>query len=206
MSQLQIFRSLPINVCVACSGGVDSVSLALYLKSTNRNVSLVYYEHPDDPQAKLEKEWLIDFQKRYEFVDSPIFSSKVYHEKKSSREMWWRENRLEFFKSLNRTILTGHHLDDAVEWYLMTSLTGEGHYMKYEDGFLAKPFLLQSKKSLVSWVEENHGDLDYIEDETNFDPQFSKRNYVRNELIPKVLEFNPGFYSTIRNKLIQKNS
>ena len=201
---LQLFRKLPKEVFVACSGGVDSVALSLFLKDTGRDVTLVHYNHPDDPLAEKEEAFVRNLKDQYGF-SGMISSWNKISERKGSREAWWRENRQSFFRSLGKPVLTGHHLDDAVEWYVMTSLLGEGHYMKYDTGFTLKPFLTQNKESIIRWMRKHHPEVEWIDDPTNHQPGFSKRNFVRLKLIPELLKFNPGLFTTVKNNLIKKN-
>jgi tRNA(Ile)-lysidine synthase TilS/MesJ len=46
----------------------------------------------------------------------------------------------------------------------------------------------------------------YITDPTNSDTTFNKRNRVRAQLLPAVLEVNPGFLNTIKRRIIQRES
>lgn len=201
---LQLFRKLPKEVFVACSGGVDSVALSLFLRDTGRSVTLVHYNHPDDPLADKEEEFVRSLKDQFGF-SGMISSWNKISERTSSREAWWRDNRLAFFRSLNTPVLTGHHLDDAVEWYVMTCLVGEGHYMKYDTGFSLKPFLTQNKETIIKWMCKNYPDVGWIEDPTNKEDSFNKRNYVRLKLMPELLKVNPGLFTTVKNNLIKKN-
>lgn len=201
---IKIFKSLPKEVYVACSGGVDSVALALYLKNAGKDVHLVYYYHPEDSNAEAEFEWLVAFSKEYRFKELHYTKEVFVSREGGSREMWWRENRLRWFDTFG-VVLTGHHLDDAVEWYLMTTFTGEPHYMKYASKNTLKPFLLNKKADIVDWVKQKHPELTWYTDATNNDAHFNRRNYVRKYIIPNALQVNPGLYKTIKNKLIEKN-
>lgn len=202
MVKLQIFRSLPKQVFVACSGGVDSVALALFLKNSGKTVVLLYYQHPDDDLALEEKKFVANFAKQFNF--SLITSNHVEYEKTTSREEWWRLNRLYFFSQFNEKILTGHHLDDALEWYLHTAFMGEPHYMKYESETTRKPFLLEKKKDIEQWMFENYPEVEYVIDKTNFDPLFSTRNWIRNKVIQEILPIAPGLYTSVANKIREK--
>jgi tRNA(Ile)-lysidine synthase TilS/MesJ len=202
--KLQIFKSLQKEVWVACSGGLDSVTLSLFLKDSGKEVNLVYYKHPFDDLAEIEAEWLEKFSKAYSFKSLTI-SDKVTFEMKKPNEKLWRVNRFSFFSTFNTPILTGHHLDDAVEWYVMTSLNGNGCFMPYETDLTMKPFLLQKKADLKEWLYTHYPNLAYLEDGTNLDPSYCKRNFVRNKMVPLALEYNPGLYTTIKNKLISLN-
>lgn len=203
-TKLQIFRSLPKDVLIACSGGVDSVALALFLKDSGKNVTLAHYQHPEDEQVKNELNFVEDFANNFNFP--LITSDRVWYTKETSREEWWRLNRLHFFSKFNQRVLTGHHLDDAVEWYLHTAFMGEPHYMCYESENTLKPFILQRKQNLTEWMFENYPNVKYIKDMTNFDPNFSTRNWIRNRVIDQILPIAPGLYTSVKNKIIKKQN
>ena len=202
--KLQVIRKLPRDVFVACSGGVDSVALALFLKSVKKNVTLVHYNHPDDPLSKQEEEFVCDFAAEFGFRGVISSSEANIDSTGKSREVWWRENRVEFFKSLGNLVLTGHTLDDAVEWFLLTSFKGQGQYMKYDSDFSLKPFITQKKTNIIEWMKQNYPGVEWIDDPTNSDPEFNDRNYVRLNIVPHVLKVNPGFYRTIKNRIVEK--
>lgn len=200
---IQIFKSLPKDVTVACSGGVDSVVLAHFLQKSGKNVHLAYYQHPDDNLNEFE--FVKEFYTKYNFSSLNVSNNVCVAKGKLSKEEWWRQNRLEFFSKLSTPtpVCTGHHLDDAIEWYLMTALSGEAHYMNYSNSLTCKPFLCIRKDDLIEYAVNEK--LEWFTDETNFDVTFNKRNFVRSMIKPQALVYNPGLYTTIKNQLIKKN-
>lgn len=201
--RLNTFRTLPQKVGVAFSGGVDSVVLLHVLTSLKREVTLYNYDHKleNSPQELEIARW---YSSLYEL---PLIVGELRDPvpKGESKEAYWSNKRNRWLHSFDMTICTGHHLNDAAEWYLMTSLgCGEGYLLNYSRGNIVRPLLIQSKESIVKYA--NHYNLKYTEDTTNSDTSYNKRNKVRHELLPTVLQVFPGYLNTIRKKIIAKES
>jgi tRNA(Ile)-lysidine synthase len=102
-------------------------------------------------------------------------------------------------------VVTGHNLNDAAEWYLMTALIGKGgQYINYSNKNVSRPLLVTSRAIIEAYAKSNN--VNYIVDGTNFDINFNKRNLVRAQLLPKVLEFNQGFLNTIKRNIIKREN
>jgi tRNA(Ile)-lysidine synthase len=192
---INVVRTLPQNIYIAFSGGVDSVVLLHKALSKNKNVTLAFFHHGND-LAKDEQEFAIETANR---LNIPIIIGKCNKELTGSKEKFWRDERYKFFNSLPDTVATGHHLDDVVEWYLLTCLRGEGHYIPYNNKNVIRPLLLTSKNDILEYAIENN--LKWFNDVSNTDPEFTYRNKIRLEILPKCLEINPGLYTTISNKI-----
>lgn len=197
---LDIFKKVPRKVGIAFSGGIDSVALLHALLARNIDVTLYTFDH-GTVTSDQELEFANATARQYSLsletargTQCPVGASK---------EHWWSRQRNEWFQSAGAPIATGHHLQDAAEWYLMTALTGQGGYiMDYKNNNVCRPLLCVSKEHIVQYAESNN--LQYISDPTNSDITFNKRNKVRARLLPAVLEVNPGFLNTIKRRIIQR--
>lgn len=201
--KLNTFRTLPPQVGVAFSGGVDSVVLLHVLTLLKRDVTLYTYDHKleTSPQELEIARWYANL---YEL---PLIVGELRDPvpKGESKEAYWSTKRNRWLSSFDIPICTGHHLNDAAEWYLMTSLgCGEGYLLNYSRGNIVRPLLIQSKESIVRYA--NNHNLKYLDDPTNDDVSFNKRNNVRHTLLPQVLEVFPGYLNTIRRKIIAKEA
>lgn len=191
-------ESIPENIYVACSGGVDSVATAAIL-SEWRTVTLLHYSH-------------IDHAANYEFAVVRDLADKLglrmittYQTipcTPGNQEAQWRAARYAWFDSLNHPIVTAHTLDDAAEWYLMTCLRGRGEFMPHRRNQVFRPLLLTEKEKLVEYCK--HRGLSWWEDPGNHDPNFSLRSRVRQKLVPIATECEPGLKNMIRRRLIEK--
>lgn len=184
------------HIYAACSGGVDSVVLALALAQTTP-ITVAFYHHGNEI-ADREEYALRAICRRYGL---PLMTTKCRVSKpvEQSNEQFWRESRYEWFRTLSGTVVTGHTLDDAVEWYLFSALHGEGRVIDYRHSNVVRPFLLTPKRKIVEWATE-YG-IDWFEDPTNANPEFAARNKIRHELLPIAIQLNPGLYKVVAKKV-----
>lgn len=192
-------------ICVAVSGGMDSVSLLHYLHSQREKYGYlllaVHCEHGIRGEASLADMCFVQGLckklgvKLFVFQEDCVAKSK---REKESLETAARNFRYECFESLVKGgetdyIATAHHQLDEVETVLFrlargTSLSGVKGMVR-EKGWLIRPFLEWSKAEIEKYAEENH--LDYCIDETNADLQYT-RNKLRAEVLPKLEEAMPA--------------
>lgn len=184
---------IPKKVTLACSGGKDSMSALSFLLKGRREITIAYYDH-----GTLHGREAYNFVKSesqrlgLEFVSD---NCSISPPPKVSKEAFWREKRYDFFKKIHDPIITAHHLDDAVEWWIFSSLRGNPSLMpiKREAPFIIRPFLFSSKDSLHKQL-----DVKYIQDPSNQNTKFA-RNYIRHKLHPLCLNVNPGLSKTVKN-------
>ena len=197
MTKFTYTESIPERLYVACSGGVDSVATAAIL-SEWRDVTLLHFSHNDHAhQHELDvvRELAVK-------LNVELLTAKQSEEVACNREAEWREARYRWFHSFDGDVATGHTLDDAVEWYLMTCLRGRGEYMPHRRKNVFRPFLLTDKDSLVKYCE--YCGLRWYEDPGNFDSEFSLRSRVRGSLVPIALQCEPGLDRMVRRRLVEK--
>lgn len=193
---LQPFTSKKI--CVALSGGADSVCLLHYLRTNaaqyDITLSAVTCEHGIRGESslsdlaftkKLCAEWGIPLHIFRENV--PALANKL----KIGLEEAGRRFRYESFQAVLRrndadVIATAHHKDDLIETVLFrlirgTSTTGLNVF-PHRDG-LERPLLNVTRAQIMQYVQENS--LPYVTDESNFDENFT-RNYLRRSVLPAL--------------------
>lgn len=192
---LNVFKTLPKHLYIAFSGGVDSCALTHLACSKGIEVTLLHYHH-GNALADLELSFTEEYARKMQL---PLIVERCSSIPQGSREKFWRDSRYAFFKSLDGAVATGANLDDAVEWYLMTSLRGRGEFMPYSHANVVRPLLLVEKSKILAYA--THHGLQWFEDPNNADPDFTARNKVRHEILPKCLEVNPGLYSTVKKKI-----
>ena len=185
---------------IACSGGVDSmVLLDFLLKFPANKFSLLYMNHGTVHGQEAEL-----FVR--EFADKHSLELIVGHltrepTKKESPEEFWRNERYKFFDSIDGTILTAHHLNDAVETWIFSSLRGQSKLIPYRRNNCIRPFLTVSQKEILEWA--NAKNVKWIQDHSNDSLKYD-RNYIRKELMPLVFRINPGIEKMIKKKLIKE--
>ena len=135
--------SVPEEVYVACSGGADSIAAALILQQW-RKVKLLHFMH-DDYVGHHERKFVEEFAKEFGF---DLLTKEQQTKTLNNREHSWRVARYEWFHSFDTPVVTGHTIDDALEWYLMTCLRGQGEYMTLRNKNVIRPFLFTEKQTL----------------------------------------------------------
>lgn len=192
-------------ICVALSGGVDSVVLlhVLYSQAAQFGYSLcaVHCEHGiRGEESKKDARFVQKFCDRlgvplYPFEADCVALAK---EKKESLETAARAFRRGVFQRLIDEkkadyIATAHHLDDEAETVLFrlsrgTALAGVKGMVEL-NGFYFRPLLPYTKAEILRYAEENG--LLYRTDETNFQTEYT-RNKLRLSVLPELEKAVPG--------------
>jgi tRNA(Ile)-lysidine synthase len=192
-------------ICVAISGGVDSVALLHYLNALKEKydyyLCAVHCEHGIRGEESREDMRFVEALCFKWGVGLFVFEGNCLaraRKEKVSLETAARNFRYECFRSIIKKnkmdfIATAHHQNDEAETVLFrlargTSLGGMSA-MKEESGYLLRPFLKWSKKDINAYIAENR--LSYREDKTNQETD-ATRNKIRIEVLPKLEEAVPG--------------
>jgi len=194
---INVLGSIPKKVAVAVSGGSDSMAVLDFLSRSDRDLLVLHFNHGTAFAPKAES-----FVKNYcEHRGIPLEIGKVTRERASdeSKEEYWRNERYAFFSNfLDRKIITCHHLDDAVETWLFTSIHGNPMLIPYSRDNFVRPFLTTSKSALNDWC--NRKEVPFLEDPSNTDVAYM-RNLIRHKLMENVLMINPGIHKVVKKKV-----
>lgn len=173
---------------LALSMGIDSVAALFWLKAKGYQVTPLHFNHNLRAQNGIMHE---SFLKLCEFLKLDG-KSEIGVGLKTEKEC--RNARLDFYSRAveGGTIITAHHLNDWVESYLMNCLRGHPNHnpFKLESEFnnfkIIHPFLLTKKADFKQFLERN-GWMEYVvEDESNKTFKGSRRNWVRNCVVPEM--------------------
>ena len=121
---------------------------------------------------------------------------------KTSMESYWSQCRNALFQGLDRPVLTGHHLDDASEWYVMSSLQGQSKLLSYQNNNVIRPFIIIDKQKIIDYALFHK--VMYISDPSNSDTDFNLRNKVRKQLMPEIAKVFGGVNTTVRKLILVK--
>lgn len=199
-------------VAVACSGGSDSMALLHNLKSLENEFDVeiiaVTVNHLIRENGESDAQFVQNYCEQngircYKFkVDVP----KMAKAKAISLETAGREARYGVFdalvqKGIANKIALAHHLDDQAETILLHLFRGAGlsgvKGMDYQkDNTYIRPMLETSKKEILEYIQANN--IPYVQDETN-DESFYTRNYLRNEIMPRILKRWPNAINALNN-------
>lgn len=172
---------------------------ALDFLSRKHKVTVAYFDHYTE-HGMYAKVWLRDYCKRKDipFVLGELNSPKP---KSLSHEEHWRNQRYDWFSTLEGTVVTAHHLDDAVETWVWSSMHGQPKLPEIYRGNVFRPFLTTTKMELMNWCINKN--VPWFDDVSNQDTKYM-RNYVRHVAMPVVQKINPGIQKTIKKKLLSK--
>ena len=192
--------SVPRECLVACSGGSDSMASLDFLRRSGKVAGVLHFNH-DTPQSEQFESTVSDYCRAHGLDLTVNKISKKYT--KGSLEAFWSEQRNQFFNSFSKPVVTGHTLDDAVEWWIFTSLRGNSRLMPTSRLNVIRPFLTTRKSTLDRWNKKHQ--VKYTYDLSNEDCRFS-RNKIRNDLMAGCLEVNPGLYKTVAKKIMERQN
>ena len=168
-----------------------------FLSRSNRDLLALHFNHGTPFSYEAE-----EFVRNYcENRDIQLEVGAITRERSSSesKEEYWRNERYAFFSNfLDRKIITCHHLDDAVETWLFTSIHGNPMLIPYSRDNFIRPFLTTSKADLNSWCFRK--EVPFLEDPSNTDTSYM-RNLIRHKLMKNVLDVNPGIHKVIKKKV-----
>jgi len=196
---IQLLGRVPDNITVAVSGGPDSMAALDFLNNRKRNVSVLYFNHCTEHGYEAKK-----FVRNYCLQRGiGLLEGKIRTKKPSdmSWEEFWRVERYKYFKKhSDRPIITAHHLNDVVEWWVYTALHGETKIIPYEnqDYNIIRPFLLTPKIELVDWCDRKN--VPYLIDPSN-ESRDHMRNIIRHDMMSSILSVNPGVEKVLRKKV-----
>lgn len=198
---------LTSHILCACSGGVDSVALAVLLAKYGRRVggvagiSLLHVNHGwRGKESDADERFVVKLGKT---LGVPVRVRRI-GEKPKKGESWEAHAR-----SLRKAIyleeaaekglvFTGHQADDQAEtrlWRLFTgafATLGEGILPRH--GVEVRPLLGVRRSDLVAFLKEEK--QIWREDATNQDPRFLRAR-MRRELMPVIEAIFPGAIDAI---------
>lgn len=178
------------NYVIAYSGGVDSqVLLHAFAKIVPEKVVAFHVNHGISDNAKTWQDFCATTSQSLS-VDFKFEKFNLLGE--SNLEDKARKARYGAFESVmnDRTVLvTGHHMDDQVETFMLNLMRGAGldglsampEMKSFGDGFHGRPFLSIGKEALTEYAVSEG--LQWVEDESNKDNVYD-RNFIRNEVVP----------------------
>ncbi|QNI37965.1 tRNA lysidine(34) synthetase TilS [Edaphobacter albus] len=213
-------------LCVAVSGGADSVALLLALHEANTakrdalgvGLSAAHVHHGIREAAESDAD-LAFVQDLCIQLDIPLHIHRAdvparAAENRETLEEAAREVRYAFFRTLIASghadsILTAHTLDDQAETVLMKLLRGawtEGisgihpivsiHQTGQRSGNILRPLLATRRSEIEAFLQSRN--QPWHTDSTNADTAYT-RNRVRHELLPQLRTYNPSIDHTLAN-------
>lgn len=177
---------------LACSGGVDSMVALDFLLKGKRRPDLLYVNHGTEHGKEAE-----EFVHRRAVELS--LSTRIWNlgpcPSHLSEEEYWHIERYKCFHAMGKPVITAHHLDDAVEWWIMSALHGNPRLTPVTNKNVIRPFLFATKNDIHDWAARHN--VKWVEDPTNQTGEHA-RNIVRHDIVKHALRVNPGLHKTVR--------
>jgi tRNA(Ile)-lysidine synthetase-like protein len=190
---------LPRKLCVALSGGPDSMAILDFLIRGGRDVTALHFDHGTEHGKEARA-----FVTEYCIANRiPLIVGTANREQSpdESPEEFWRNMRYDFFNEIHTyRIVTAHTLDDQVENWIFTSLHGMGRLIPYRRApNIVRPFLTTTKADLLDWCDRKN--IPFVTDPGNSDEKYM-RSLIRTKIIPEALRVNPGLFKVIKKKVL----
>ena len=169
--------------------GIDSVSAYFWMREKGYNVIPLHFNHKLRIQNDLMQ------SKFVELCNATNIEPVVGFGKNLVSENDCRQARLNFYKNTvesGSSIFTAHHLNDYVESYLLNCFRGHPNHNAFElisdfNSFqIVHPFLLSRKDDFIQYAERNNLMRFVVQDETNNETKGSRRNWIRNVIVPEM--------------------
>lgn len=195
-------------LCVALSGGMDSVVLLHCLLSLKKfsSIRALHINHQLSDNAN---SWQRHCESLCAHLEVPLTSIVVDVRSELGANQEGLENaarncRYQAFEEnigSGETLLLGHHADDQYETMLLRLMRGAGVRglsaipisRALGQGVLVRPLLAIARQQLLDYAQNSQ--LSWIEDESNQNSQYD-RNFCRNEVLPLLATRWPSYRSS----------
>lgn len=197
-------------VLIMTSGGVDSMALVHAMFSLqddlNIDIGVFHLDHMTRGMESAKDAKFVRAQARQKGIDFYSYrraAARIADESGEGFEICSR--RIRYF--LANTVLafegydylaSAHHQDDNAESILLHFIRGAGlkglSGIPQVEGRLIRPFIGIKKSEILSYA--NAFNIAYREDVSNATNDYS-RNYIRNEIVPRIEKLNPDFSRTV---------
>lgn len=194
---------------LAVSGGVDSMVLLDLFYKLRFDICVVHCNFQlrgkeSDADELLVREICQEGYIPY-FIES-FDTLEFAKENKLSIQLAARKLRYDWFQEIISLgfdyVLTGHHLDDNVETFLINFTRGTGLEgltgIPAQNGNIIRPLLPFSREEIENYAKENQ--IQWREDSSNASDKYF-RNKLRHDIVPTLKELNTGFLDSFQNTL-----
>ena len=196
------------SVCIALSGGLDSVVLlqtvCVLAHAFELDVRALHVDHGLHEHAA---QWAQFCKQQCDALGVPLAIERVTVTRDTGLglEAAARESRYAAFEKVRANFLAlAHHLDDQVETFVLQLLRGAGvrglsampeqRSLGTHGPQLLRPLLALTRAQLAGYA--NARGLDWVEDATNAELAFD-RNFLRHTLLPMLEQRFPAYRTTL---------
>ena len=197
---IKLLGKLPWQFTLAVSGGCDSMAALDFFHRGKKDFNVLHVNHGTPHAADAQQ--LV--QSECDLIGRNLRVEKVIRTRdlEESWEEFWRNERYRIFREIEGPVITCHNLDDAVEWWVYTSMHGQPRLIPKRNGNVSRPFLLTPKKELQKWCHDH--EVCFCDDPSNWDERYM-RSIVRHQIVPLGKQVNPGLEKVVKKMLIKEN-
>ncbi|MES2630020.1 MAG: tRNA lysidine(34) synthetase TilS [Bacteroidota bacterium] len=202
-------------ILLACSGGLDSMTLAFLLKQSHQPFAIAHCNftlrgEESDADQQLVEQWCLEnnitcFIRRFA-------TEQLKAELGGSTQMLARTLRYEWFNGLMEehgftALATAHHLDDSIETFFINLSRGTG--LSGLTGIaprterIIRPLSAFTRSALTEFAEKNG--VSWREDQSNQSDHYL-RNRIRHHLVPFFEQENPAWKTGMADTLAHLRS
>lgn len=199
---IELAKYADMKICVAVSGGKDSMALLHYLYTRAREYGITLSALNCDHKIRGEtsardsafvKEWCGEHN-----IPLSFFVWQTEREKTESAARAWRlECYRKALESGADAVATAHHMNDNAETVLFNLARGSSlSGMKgITDGAgIIRPLISCTRGQIDNYIRENN--IPYVEDESNFTDDYT-RNKIRHNVLPELEKAVPNAVNAI---------
>lgn len=194
-------------VCVAVSGGADSVCLLAVLLALqtrlNCEILVCHFNHRlRGEDSDNDEKFILNLCEKWgvKCLIGRAEKKNIYKNESQAREA-----RYHFFQKIMRgesldKIALAHNLNDSAETVIMRMIRGTGYRglksIPPQREKFCRPLLQISRLEIEKYLVDH--DISYRIDKTNFNLDLT-RNFIRHEILPKFADLNPNILETLGN-------
>ncbi|MBU3671335.1 MAG: tRNA lysidine(34) synthetase TilS [Sinobacteraceae bacterium] len=199
-------------LCIALSGGADSVALLRALQQLRRRsarwrrltIRAVHINHQLRPAAR---SWEQQCRRLCTALEVPLIVRRVRVPQGPGRSLEAEARRVRYAALTHallpgELLLTAHHQDDQLETFLLQLLRGAGvaglaamgECTRLGERWLLRPLLAEPRSELETYARASG--VSWVDDDSNVDERFD-RNYLRHRVLPALRERWPAVATVV---------
>ena len=196
------------NFLLAVSGGADSMALLQLFYSLELKLQVAHVNyHLRGKDSDADQQLVQDFCSENNIPFHLYEVSDKDQKPENSIQNWARNLRYDFFRKIQKTenldyLVTAHHLNDQLETFLINLSKASGIHglsgIPANENQILRPLLNFTKDEIYAFAEANN--LEFREDVSNQKNEYL-RNFIRNEIAPKLFETNENFLQNFAKSL-----
>ena len=193
---------------LAVSGGADSMVLLQLFNSLELKFQVAHVNyHLRGKDSDADQQLVQDFCSENNIPIHVYEVSGTDQKPENSIQNWARNIRYDFFRKIQNSenldyLVTAHHLNDQLETFLINLSKASGIHglsgIPANENQILRPLLNFTKDEIYAFAEANN--LEFREDVSNQKNDYL-RNFIRNEIAPKLFETNENFLQNFAKSL-----